>query len=371
MRKVIGIIVLFLLIFAERYWLPRYLFATAMEQYNAGNIKGAEENLHDSAARNHAESFVMLGKIEQSKRQPDSPQKAFAYFARGVELGARSGYAFLGDCYLSGSGVEKDEKKAVELYKKGVEANDPVAMNYYSIYFLMRDAPGDIAEALKYMEMSAELGYKSAQFNYGSALIEGTFGIACDPVRGAELLNKSAAQNFPPAFLFCGRNYQHGIGVEANPGKAIGFYRKSIKADRLLTIRELVELGQKHPDYELIPGTSLDELKKQAYAEAVSIAERAPNFAGYRKPLAAIYFLKNGIGGPANPELANRMQPKVNRLLLNLIEKEEHPYSLFHHGCYLISLGDAASSEEGTAMLKKAAEKNFVPAKTWLTKQQN
>ena len=68
-------------------------------------------------------------------------------------------------CYYNGTGVEKDEQKAVEWYKKAAEQG--YASAQFNLAVCYENGTGvekDEQEAVEWYKKAAEQGYASAQF---------------------------------------------------------------------------------------------------------------------------------------------------------------------------------------------------------------
>lgn len=362
-RKIIVLMIFLTIVFGRNYFLGKYYFNTAMEQYQTGFIQSAAETFVDAANHNNCDAYAMLGKMELDKNTHESHTLAHAYLLKSVELGSNMGYAYLGDMYLVGYIVKKDHEIAVQYFKKGIEANDPVSMNYYAIH-LTQTSP-DSPEIIELMQKSAQLGYKSAQWNVGVGYFDGNYELKCDPTKSANLLFKAVQQKFPPAYFYCGRNFQYGYGVEQDMKKAAEFYKKSLRINFIPTIYELAQIRKLHPEY--LAGIDMDKETEKAYSEALGIAMTI-NTKKYFQPLLvhAANLLESGIGGHANQKASNKIMEKVIVQFKKNIERN-HPFSYFHYGLFLIKQPDEQEVTQGKDYIKKAADMNFPPAKKWLT----
>jgi Sel1 repeat len=77
------------------------------------------------------------------------------------------------------------------------------------------------------LKATAESGDAGAMFHLAQHLEAGDGGVEADPAEAFRLYQRAAEQEFPPAQLFLGRCYEHGIGVEADPHQAVKLYRKA------------------------------------------------------------------------------------------------------------------------------------------------
>ena len=105
----------------------------------------------------------------------------------------------LADAYFLGNGVEQDEPKAVEWFRKSAEQGHAVAE--YALgncYFAGRGIEKDEKEAFKWFLKSAEHGYAVAQYTVGSCYFTGR-GVSLNKEEAIPWLRKAAAQGEPNA----------------------------------------------------------------------------------------------------------------------------------------------------------------------------
>src|SRR5580698_3494374 len=102
-----------------------------------------------------------------------------------------TGAACLGVMYQFGTGVPKDEMKALSLFMKAVDQGDTVAMT-----------------------------------QIGQMYQEGSAGLRRNEGRGIEWFRNAAKLGEPNAMANLGRSYEMGLGVPKDPSKAIEWYRK-------------------------------------------------------------------------------------------------------------------------------------------------
>lgn len=88
-------------------------------------------------------------------------KKAFYYFQLAAEKGSRVALYNLADCYRCGKGVEKNEKKAIKLYKM---INTPNSLFYIGFIYEFRWTPEDDKKAFVYYLKAAKLGHIRAQY---------------------------------------------------------------------------------------------------------------------------------------------------------------------------------------------------------------
>ena len=105
----------------------------------------------------------------------------------------------LGTLYVTGRGVEKNEKMAAEWFKKAAQHGHPTAQSNMGVLH----ADGTVVEknydeALSWFQKAAAMGQPTAQFNLGLALAEGKF-VEADKVEAYKWFTLAADQNDPDA----------------------------------------------------------------------------------------------------------------------------------------------------------------------------
>ncbi len=116
-----------------------------------------------------------------------------------AENGDAEAQCDLANRYFLGDGIEHDEQKAVEWFRKSAEQGYAVAE--YALgncYFSGRGIEKDEAEAFQWFLKSAEHGYAVAQYTVATCYLLGR-GVALNKVEADLWLRKAAAQGEPNA----------------------------------------------------------------------------------------------------------------------------------------------------------------------------
>jgi TPR repeat protein len=128
------------------------------------DIKKAIKYLHYSCKKSLANGCYKLGDLYMSEIK--DYDKGIKYYEKAAKKGYCKVYSTIGDYYLYSKEdrKEKDIKKAVKYYKKGVECNDEISMYKLSfIYFTgIKPFEKDDLKAFDLASKSASLGYKPA-----------------------------------------------------------------------------------------------------------------------------------------------------------------------------------------------------------------
>lgn len=116
------------------------------------------------------------------------------------------------------------------------------------------DTRYNLSEAVSYMQRAADAGMPDAEFELAK-LYEQGIGVTADPVRALDLYNASAAQDFPDALNDLGFLYYNGgLGLTADPATALDFFRRAADQrhpEALFNYATLIDAGQiagKGPD---------------------------------------------------------------------------------------------------------------------------
>jgi TPR repeat protein len=93
-------------------------------------IKGAME-IHDKGQQegHPNESYAAGWLCERGCVLPYAPRQAAEFFERAVSQGHLAAHVALAACYLLGRGVDKNQPKAVELYRAADKANPRLSMH--------------------------------------------------------------------------------------------------------------------------------------------------------------------------------------------------------------------------------------------------
>lgn len=131
----------------------------------------------------------------------------------------------LGRLYENGQGVEKNDEKALDFYKKSAEAgNEKAALKVGNAYYLGKGAVKSYPDAFRWYRQAAEKGNYAALYNIGLMFEEGT-GVRKDPVKAFEYYKKSGDQGYGPAQYTLGGMYLKGSGTPQDFTAAIRWYK--------------------------------------------------------------------------------------------------------------------------------------------------
>ncbi len=158
---------------------------------------------------------------------------------RAVELyylAAEAGYApaanALGQCYSFSTGVKPDDLRAVSCYRRSAEAGYAPAQFHLGVcYFNGQGVKVDKTEAAKWYAAAAEQGYAPAQFTLGKHYVQVMNGVENDPEQGEMWLTRAAEQGLIKAINFLADIYHNRGNNDADKVAAMWYSRAAEAGD--------------------------------------------------------------------------------------------------------------------------------------------
>ncbi|KAH3764274.1 sel1 repeat family protein [Pelomyxa schiedti] len=135
----------------------------------------------------------------------------------------------LGLCYDAGvGGVEKDNRKAVELYQRAADAGDTTAMYNLAVCYDNGDGvEKDTQKAVTLYQRAADAGNTSAMCNLGVGYEN---GYGKDIKKTVTLYKRAADAGHATAMYNLAVCYEHGIGVDTDIGMAVTLWQRAADA---------------------------------------------------------------------------------------------------------------------------------------------
>lgn len=186
----------------------------------------AERLAEENGEKDYHEALHLM--YSENADEADFP-RAFELFKDSADKGYIKSFFWLARCYDFGKGCEMNDGYAVHWYKKAVEYdNDPYAMaDLGEMYLFGYGITKDERKAFELFKKSAAKEVSNGQFWLGWCSINGA---------GCEVNENRAYQNFhlavkndygATAKLWLGRCYENGWGTNQNPEKAYQFYKEA------------------------------------------------------------------------------------------------------------------------------------------------
>jgi TPR repeat protein len=154
-------------------------------------------------------------------------EKAIEWYRRSADQGYMLAEYNMGWMYDRGRGVPKDEKIAVEWYIKAAnQGYTDAAYNLGIIYANGRGVPKDEKKAVEWYIKAAEKGHESAQFNLGIHYSNGR-GVPQDDAKAIEWYEKAAFQGAADAQYNLALLYANSKGSLRDDKKAVEWYTRA------------------------------------------------------------------------------------------------------------------------------------------------
>ncbi|KAI8607616.1 hypothetical protein BC830DRAFT_1072804, partial [Chytriomyces sp. MP71] len=133
-----------------------------------------------------------------------------------------------GVCLAHGWGVEKNDSKAVQLFRAAAEQGFPNAEYNMGVrYSTGHGVPHDDHQAFQWFERAAKQGHAKAQSNLGVCFVNGK-GCEKDDAIAIEWYTLAAKNKDPVALFNLGEIYETGDkGVDRDLDAAVEFYKSA------------------------------------------------------------------------------------------------------------------------------------------------
>lgn len=188
---------------------------------------------------------MALGEVEREELKVDIVKGAdFPTYLKAAESGDTEGMRLVGICYLNGTGVGKDEKKAWEWFGKSASAGNAEAQ--YDLGCLYRDGQGvrqNFTESAYWFRRAARNGHAKAMINIARQFAEGK-GVLQDYRIAAENFWRAAERGEPEGMYQYAVMLRDGIGIDQDKSKALRWFRAAAEKDYKDSRLQADELGK-------------------------------------------------------------------------------------------------------------------------------
>ncbi|RHZ81793.1 hypothetical protein Glove_117g171 [Diversispora epigaea] len=158
-------------------------------------------------------------------------KKAFQIYSKLADKGSLMALNTVAYCYDNGLGVEKNEEKVLELYLKSAEKGSLVAQSNVGVCYGM-GIKKDEAKGFQWIMKSALAGNITAMYNVGCSYNIG-IGVSKDEKEAFKWHLKAAEKGFSMAQYNLGHFYKHGDGINRDEVKAFEWYKKAAENDHI------------------------------------------------------------------------------------------------------------------------------------------
>lgn len=195
-------------------------------------------------------------------------QEAFKWTSKAVENGDIASNTGLGIMYVNGLGTERNEKKALDCFKKAASIGDAFACFWLgSMYFNGKGTSVNEAEGFKWTQKAAEKGYVGSYIALGFCFEKGK-GTEKNIEEAITWYKKAYDKNVPDApMMLCTAYYTQKDYVEAKKwaDKTINQKENALVGYRILALLNMYGLGipqNKNKAFELI-AKAIDEARQK------------------------------------------------------------------------------------------------------------
>lgn len=169
----------------------------------------------------------------------DYDSEALHWYTRGAEQGNAECQYMLGLQYLANQIVDKDYRKAVYWFEKAdkqghAKAHESLGSAQYDLgnayYYGWYNLAEDKTEAAKWYEKSAQNGYGEGQREIGYCYLYG-IGVRANPEKAIYWLKKAVEQNDSEAKTILALMYMHGNHLPEDDKKAFQLLKEAAEAE--------------------------------------------------------------------------------------------------------------------------------------------
>ncbi|KAG9307850.1 hypothetical protein G9A89_023415 [Geosiphon pyriformis] len=186
----------------------------------------------------------LLGFCHQYIKECFDPIKAFEAYEISSDSGYSYGHLFLGICFETEFGVEKNLERAFELYR--ISANDGNGHSQYRLARCYQREIGtivDMEKSLEWFLRSAESGHLGAQNNVGCFYKSG-LGTQRDLVKAFYWYQTAARAGLPCAQFNLAECFREAQGTKKDDKRALYWYKKAAAGDDLNAKIQLANLDK-------------------------------------------------------------------------------------------------------------------------------
>ncbi|MES2584060.1 MAG: tetratricopeptide repeat-containing serine protease family protein [Pseudomonadota bacterium] len=193
----------------------------------------ARKELADPAEQGDSEAMTLMGEmLMRGQGGARDELKARDYMLKAHEAGAVRATYNLGQMYISGNLVNKDETKGVAMVRQAAELRYAPAQASLGSWISggRFGFTKDEAIALAWFQAGAAQNNAVAMGWLGSYYEEGKGGLAMDKLVALDWFKKSGDGGYPYALDAAGRMYALGRGVSPDGAEALRWFKRAVAA---------------------------------------------------------------------------------------------------------------------------------------------
>lgn len=211
-----------------------------MSHYKLNNIDESVKWLSRSASRNNSFAKYQMALFYFNGIGVNKDyKKAFEIFSRLIHQNHKGISYYLGLCYLKGLGTDKNYDEAIRLLNiANEEGNINAVYELGQCYYYGYGVEQNYTEAIKYFTKSAKANDKNSWYMLAVCYEKG-IGVKQSAENAFKFYYKAASLGQNDAVFAVGRCYENAIGTEKNIIEAIKYYETAGKAGNNSALKQL------------------------------------------------------------------------------------------------------------------------------------
>lgn len=198
----------------------------AYTAFDQGQYLTALKLAKAAALKGEPQANTLIGRIYAEGLGVNKDEKlAVDWFRRGSELGDVQGSFALGLMLAEGRGIKKDLNKAAELFEKAALTGHAEANYNLGLMFLGGKGKPELPiRAYQHIRFAAEKGVVAAMYDL-AAMYQAGAGVAPDALETARWLSRAASRGYAPAEYDYAVLLLKGFGLKKDEPKAIAYLK--------------------------------------------------------------------------------------------------------------------------------------------------
>ena len=157
--------------------------------------------------------------------------EAIEFMRKLADNGDPEALGNLGSMYLSGEGVQKDERIALDYLVKAASKNYAfIQSNLAQMYRMGIGTSVNLPEAVRLYQLAADKGHPTAQVQLGQMYLQGD-GVLQNTTKGLTYIMRAANQNYSDALMYLGYLYYTGKYVSTDFDKSFSYTKNAVQYD--------------------------------------------------------------------------------------------------------------------------------------------
>lgn len=190
------------------------------------------------AEKGNAEYMFYAGRALVDTKTADTTT-GIEWITRSANKGYVEGLAYLGGYYRSGTYVEQDNAKAMQLFLKAVSKGSCYSMQRIAyMYYSGAGVTQDYTKAREWYEKASDYGEDYSTYQLG-LIYENGRGVDKDYAKAIAYYELAGKKGYGQGYNSAGNMYYWGTGVTTDYSKCVKYYQKAAEADVLAAYNNL------------------------------------------------------------------------------------------------------------------------------------